>query len=242
MAATASQTSAPTPRGDEETLYRAHHTRLLHLIDRDVSARPQVIEDACAFAWAELLARQPERTSIVGWLRIVARREAIRLAQCDRVTVLMSAIDPDGLADHGRSTSCARASAGEHGEALEALASARGAARAQAQLPGSQGRRLQLRRDRGAARRQQADGQPPARARPRSNARNARRRSVSAVRRCLRESVGSSLRRAGSPGSSHLRGRPTELPSSALGTVWPDLGSLSRFVACGSRSGRPEPC
>ena len=99
MAATASHTSAPTQRGDEEALYRAHHARLLRLIARDVPARPQVIEDACGFAWAELLARQPERTSIVGWLRIVARREAIRLAQCDRVTVLMSAIDPDGLTD-----------------------------------------------------------------------------------------------------------------------------------------------
>ena len=122
MAATALHESAPTPRGDEESLYRAHHKRLLRLIARDVPARPQVIEDACGFAWAELLARQPERTSIVGWLRVVARREAIRLAQCDRVTVLMSAIDPDGLADHGRSTSCARATAGEHGEALEAFA------------------------------------------------------------------------------------------------------------------------
>ena len=64
MAASASHETPPTPRGDEEALYRAHHTRLLHLIDRDVCARPQVIEDACAFAWAELLARQPERTSI----------------------------------------------------------------------------------------------------------------------------------------------------------------------------------
>jgi RNA polymerase sigma-70 factor (ECF subfamily) len=122
MAATASQTSAPTPRGDEEALYRAHHRRLLRLIARDVPARPQVIEDACGFAWAELLARQPERTSIVGWLRIVARREAIRLAQCDRATVLMSAIDADGLTDHCRSTGCPTGSADEHGEALEALA------------------------------------------------------------------------------------------------------------------------
>jgi RNA polymerase sigma-70 factor (ECF subfamily) len=122
MAATASQTSAPTPRGDEEALYRAHHTRLLRLIARDVPARPQVVEDACGFAWAELLARQPERTSIVGWLRIVARREAIRLAQCDRVTVLMSAIDPDGLTDQGQSTSCPKASASQHRDALEALA------------------------------------------------------------------------------------------------------------------------
>jgi hypothetical protein len=52
-----------------------------------------VIEDACAFAWVELLARQPARTSIVGWLRIVARREAIRLAQHDRVTVSISTLE-----------------------------------------------------------------------------------------------------------------------------------------------------
>jgi RNA polymerase sigma factor (sigma-70 family) len=49
-----------------------------------VTARPEVVEDACAFAWLELVARQPARTSIVGWLRVVATREAIRLAQHDR--------------------------------------------------------------------------------------------------------------------------------------------------------------
>ena len=122
MAATASPLSPPPQHGDEEALYRAHHTRLLTLIARDVSARPQVIEDACAFAWAELLARQPERTSIVGWLRVVARREAIRLAQCDRVTVQMSALDSEPPAHGGRSTSCPTGSASDHCEALEGLA------------------------------------------------------------------------------------------------------------------------
>jgi RNA polymerase sigma factor (sigma-70 family) len=112
----------PAQRGDEETLYRTHHHRLLTLVARDVSARPQVIEDACAYAWAELLARQPERTSIVGWLRIVARREAIPLARCDRVTVSMSAIDPNVLPRHARSTSCPTSDALEHREALDALA------------------------------------------------------------------------------------------------------------------------
>jgi RNA polymerase sigma factor (sigma-70 family) len=122
MAATASQTPAPSLRGDEEALYRAHRRRLLRLVARNVPARPQVIEDACGFAWAELLARQPERTSIVGWLRIVARREAIRLARCDRLTVLLSPIDPDGLTDDGRLTTCRRATASDHAEALDALA------------------------------------------------------------------------------------------------------------------------
>lgn len=76
--------AAPTLRGDESDLFRTHHRRLLQLVARDVPARAQVIEDACAFAWLEFVTRQPERTRIVGWLRVVARREAIRLARHDR--------------------------------------------------------------------------------------------------------------------------------------------------------------
>ena len=113
----------PPVHGDEEALYRAHHTRLLHLVARDVAARPQVIEDACAHAWAELLACQPERTSIVGWLRVVARREAIRLAQRDRATVPMSAIDPDRLPGSARTTNAPAGGADVHCDALAALAS-----------------------------------------------------------------------------------------------------------------------
>jgi len=122
MAATTSPlTHVPDPHGDEEALYRAQHKRLLGLIARDVRARPQVIEDACAYAWAELLARQPERTSIVGWLRVVARREAIRLAQCDRATVSMSAIDSDAFRHPARSTSCPTSDADEQCAVREAL-------------------------------------------------------------------------------------------------------------------------
>jgi RNA polymerase sigma factor (sigma-70 family) len=122
MAATTARAPVPTPHGDEEALYRAHHARLLCLIARDVSARPQVIEDACAYAWAELLARQPERTSIVGWLRVVARHEAIRLACHDRMTVSIGALEIAPSPHPARSTSCPTASASDHCEALEALA------------------------------------------------------------------------------------------------------------------------
>jgi RNA polymerase sigma factor (sigma-70 family) len=76
--------------GDESELFRTHHRDLLRLVACDVSARPQVIEDACAFAWAELVARQPERMNVIGWLRVVARREAIRLAVYDRRTAALS--------------------------------------------------------------------------------------------------------------------------------------------------------
>ena len=60
------------PAGDEAQLFRTRPRRRLELVARDVTARPEVIEDACAFAWLELVARQPERTNIMGWLRVVA--------------------------------------------------------------------------------------------------------------------------------------------------------------------------
>jgi len=51
----------------------------LRIVGRDVRARPQLIEVACALAWLELVARQPERINPTGWLRVVAGREAVRL-------------------------------------------------------------------------------------------------------------------------------------------------------------------
>ena len=84
MASTIPSRRRPPLRGDETELFRRHHRRLLALVARDVAARPQVIEDACACAWLELVARQPERSNVIGWLRIVARHEAIRLGRYDR--------------------------------------------------------------------------------------------------------------------------------------------------------------
>jgi RNA polymerase sigma factor (sigma-70 family) len=69
----------PDPRGDEPELFRRHHERLLRLVARDTGAPPAVAEDACSFAWLQLLRYQPERERIVGWLRVVARHEALRL-------------------------------------------------------------------------------------------------------------------------------------------------------------------
>jgi RNA polymerase sigma factor (sigma-70 family) len=69
----------PNPRADEAELFRRHHARLLRLVARDTGASPDLAEDACCFAWLQLLRYQPERERIVGWLRVVARHEALRL-------------------------------------------------------------------------------------------------------------------------------------------------------------------
>ncbi len=85
---------SPRPlRGDEAALYEAHHRDLPRLIARDMrSARPVVIEDACAHAWTEFVRHQPERSCVIGWLRVVARREAIRQVQRDRLTGSLDAV------------------------------------------------------------------------------------------------------------------------------------------------------
>lgn len=67
------------PRGDEAALFIEHHERLERAVARAVTAPHQVIEDACAFAWLQLLRTDPEREAIVAWLKVVAVREAIRL-------------------------------------------------------------------------------------------------------------------------------------------------------------------
>lgn len=77
-------TALPTPRGDEDALYRAHHAELRRTVARAVNAPRELIEDACQTAWTMLLRNQPDRYAIVGWLRVVAIHEAYRLSATER--------------------------------------------------------------------------------------------------------------------------------------------------------------
>ena len=74
----------PAPHGDEDELYRLHHHELHRAVAHAVNAPRELIEDACQAAWLALLRNQPERYSIVGWLRTVAIHEAYRLSARDR--------------------------------------------------------------------------------------------------------------------------------------------------------------
>ena len=72
-------------RGDEAELYRLHHETLERVVRRCVRASHALIEDACSFAWAQLLCHQPERrTGLFGWLCMVAIHEAYRLSALER--------------------------------------------------------------------------------------------------------------------------------------------------------------
>jgi RNA polymerase sigma factor (sigma-70 family) len=63
-------------------LYLAHQPRLRRQLAALVNTTPENIEDACMFAWMQLLTHQLEEPTTVGsWLLTVARREAIKLDQ-----------------------------------------------------------------------------------------------------------------------------------------------------------------
>jgi DNA-directed RNA polymerase specialized sigma24 family protein len=79
----ADQDPRPPARGDEAELFEAYSHELIRAVSSAVRrTTPQVIEDACAFAWAQLMERQPDRDrSWKGWMFRTAEREAWRLTR-----------------------------------------------------------------------------------------------------------------------------------------------------------------
>ncbi len=68
-------------RGDEAELFQRHHDHLTRAVAHAINASHVLVEDACSFAWMQLLCVQPERTpALFAWLRTVAVREAYRLS------------------------------------------------------------------------------------------------------------------------------------------------------------------
>ena len=71
--------------GDESELYAEHHDRLIRTVQKRVSTSPANIEDACSYAWFQLMRTDPGRGfPVLAWLTTVAVREAIRLDRRDR--------------------------------------------------------------------------------------------------------------------------------------------------------------
>jgi DNA-directed RNA polymerase specialized sigma24 family protein len=96
----------PTPaaapaalRGDEGDLYRRHHDDLRRAVAHAVNAPRELIDDACQNAWTIMLRAQPDRTTIFGWLYVVATREAFRLCARERRHTHLEAMLTDGSWD-----------------------------------------------------------------------------------------------------------------------------------------------
>jgi RNA polymerase sigma factor (sigma-70 family) len=67
----------PSARGDEAELFREYNDELLRIVARVVDSGPEVIEDACAFAWTQFIEYQPDRDgNWKGWLFRTAQRQA----------------------------------------------------------------------------------------------------------------------------------------------------------------------
>lgn len=88
----------PTPpaHGDEAALYECHRRDLERAVARVVNGSRELVEDACQNAWAIMLRAQPERTSIFGWLYVVAVREAHRLSSLERRAVRLEELGESG--------------------------------------------------------------------------------------------------------------------------------------------------
>jgi DNA-directed RNA polymerase specialized sigma24 family protein len=70
---------SPSPSGDEAALFELYHGPLVRIVTASVNASSHTVEDACAFAWVQLLRYQPGRRHLMGWLVRVATREVWRL-------------------------------------------------------------------------------------------------------------------------------------------------------------------
>lgn len=70
-------------RGDEADLYRTHHAALHAAVRHAIFGSDEIIDDACSFAWLQLMRHQPKRDTIFAWLRTVAIRHAWQLAERD---------------------------------------------------------------------------------------------------------------------------------------------------------------
>jgi DNA-directed RNA polymerase specialized sigma24 family protein len=74
----ADQTTFPEPHGDEAELFRSFNDELMRTVAGSVfKSSPEIVEDACAFAWAKFMEHQPDRErNWRGWLFRTAHREA----------------------------------------------------------------------------------------------------------------------------------------------------------------------
>jgi RNA polymerase sigma factor (sigma-70 family) len=68
--------TVPPAHGDEADLFASFQHKLVRQLTRHLGGDRHLAEEACAFAWLQLLRRQPDRARIGGWLYTVGKHEA----------------------------------------------------------------------------------------------------------------------------------------------------------------------
>lgn len=67
--------ACPPRRGDEAELNEQLAARLTKIVARQVRTSTANVEDACSFAWLQMLRYQPARGTVLAWLVRVGTRE-----------------------------------------------------------------------------------------------------------------------------------------------------------------------
>ena len=83
----------PPQQGDEAQLFERYSERLRRATRLAINTSPDIVDDACAFAWMKLVTNQPRRETAFSWLKEVARNEALRL---DRLSRQISELPDEG--------------------------------------------------------------------------------------------------------------------------------------------------
>jgi hypothetical protein len=91
----------PPLRGDEDELFVRYDQALHQSTRRWINTTEANIDDACAYAWSRLLARQPDRETVFPWLRVVARNQALLLDRQDRAHAHQHEFDVERVDDGG---------------------------------------------------------------------------------------------------------------------------------------------
>ena len=69
----------PVTRLDEEELFARHARRLHAVVSATVRTSAANVDDACGFAWLQLVSHRPPAAIAFAWLRTTAVREAVKL-------------------------------------------------------------------------------------------------------------------------------------------------------------------
>jgi hypothetical protein len=92
----------PTPgaqHGEETELFERHAAALRVTVTRAVHTSSTNVQDACSFAWLQLLRTKPACEHAFAWLRTTAIREAVKLEQRGRRTLSLERAELPPLAD-----------------------------------------------------------------------------------------------------------------------------------------------
>jgi RNA polymerase sigma factor (sigma-70 family) len=85
--------------GEETQLFERHAAAVRVTVARAVRTSSANVEDACAFAWLQLLRYRPARESAFAWLCTTAIREAVKLDHRAKRTVSLEVDELPSLVD-----------------------------------------------------------------------------------------------------------------------------------------------